>query len=121
MATPYTVCFVTAGDEDVAASLARGLVEDKLAACVSVVGNVSSTYRWEDKIETSRECLLIIKTRKTLANDIQQFIKSNHPSKTPEVIFLDVSSGSMSYLNWVGANTLFTSNIPKDKIGKHLP
>jgi periplasmic divalent cation tolerance protein len=118
MATQYTVCFVTAGDEKTAASLAKDLVEDKLAACVSVVGNVLSTYRWEDKIETSRECLLIIKTRKNLTDDVQQFIKSHHPSKTPEVIFLDVSGGSMAYLNWVGANTLFTSNISKDKIGR---
>jgi periplasmic divalent cation tolerance protein len=118
MGTPYTVCFVTAGDEKTAASLAKGLVEDKLAACVSVVGNVSSTFRWEDKIETSKEYLLIIKTRKTLANDVQQFIKAKHPSKTPEVIFLDVSCGSMAYLNWMGANTLFTSNITKDKPGK---
>lgn len=119
MTTPYTVCFVTVGDEKTAALIAKGLVEGRLAACVSVIGHVSSTYRWKDKLETDRECLLLIKTRKTLTADVQQFIKSNHPSKVPEVIFLNVANGSKAYLDWLGANTLFTSNISRDKAEKN--
>ena len=115
MHTSYTVCFVTAGDDATAASLAKGLVEGRFAACVSVIHNVSSTYRWQGKIEISRERLLVIKTRKALMKDVRQFIKDNHPSKTPEIIFLDISGGSADYLDWVGANTLFTGNMPKDK------
>ena len=118
MATQYTVCFVTVDSEKIAASIAEGLVEGRLAACVSTVDGVSSTYRWQGKLEKSKESLLIIKTRKTLAEDVEQFVKKNHPGTTPEVIFLDVAHGGKAYLDWLGANTLFTSNIPQDRLGK---
>ena len=117
MTTQYTVCLVTVGDEKTAASIAQGLVEGKLAACVSVIGGLTSTYRWQDKLEKSKEFLLLIKTRKNLHEDVEQFVKRNHPNKVPEIIFLDVEYGSREYLDWLGANTMFSSNIPKDKIG----
>ena len=120
MPTLYTVCFVTVGDEKTAELIAKGLVEGKFAACVSVIGNVASTYRWQGKVEKSREFLLVIKTRKKLREDVEQFVKRNHTYTAPEVLFLDVEYGSREYLDWVGANTLFTSNIPKDKHGKIL-
>ena len=118
MPTLYTVCLVTVGDEKTADLIARGLVEGKFAACVSVIGNVASTYRWQGKVERSQEFLLIIKTRQKLREDVEQFVKRNHTYTTPEILFLDVEYGSREYLDWVGANTLFTSNIPKDKQGK---
>ena len=119
MATQYTVCLVTVGDEKTAALIAEGLVEGKFAACVSVVGNVTSTYRWQGKVEKSQEFLLVIKTRKNLREDVEQFVKRNHTYTAPEILFLDVEYGSREYLDWVGANTLFTSNITKDKTGKN--
>jgi len=118
MPTPYTVCLVTVGDEKTASLIARGLVEGKFAACVSVVGSVNSTYRWKGKVEKSNEFLLLIKTRKKLMEDVEQFIKRNHTYTTPEILFLNIEYGSAEYLDWLGANTLFTSNIPKDKTGK---
>lgn len=118
MPTPYTVCLVTVGDEKTAALIAGGLVEGKFAACVSVIGGVTSTYRWKGKVEKAGEFLLVIKTRKNLIEDVEQFVKSGHPAAVPELLFLDIEHGSKEYLDWLGANTLFTTNIPKDKNGK---
>lgn len=118
MPTQYSVCLVSIGDEQTASSIAKGLVEGKLAACVSVVGGLNSFYRWKGKLEKSGEYLLIIKTRKKLMEDVEQFVKSNHNYTTPEIIFLNIEHGSAEYLDWLGANTMFTSNIAKDKNGK---
>ena len=120
MLTQYTVCLVTVGDDKTASLIAGGLVEGKLAACVSVVGGVTSTYRWKGKVEKSNEILLIIKTRKNLMDDVEQFIKRNHTYTVPEILFLGIDRGSSEYLDWLGANTLFTTNISKDKTGKTI-
>jgi periplasmic divalent cation tolerance protein len=121
MPTPYSVCLVTVGDEKTASLIAKGLVERKLAACVSMVDRVLSVYRWKGKVGKSRELLLIIKTRKNLVADVEQFIKNNHTYTVPEILFLNIEKGSGEYLDWIGANTLFSTNIPKDKTGKIIP
>lgn len=120
MATSYQMCFVTVGDEKTASFLAKGLVEGKLAACVNVIKEVASFYRWQGKLEKTSECLLIIKTRKTLTHDVEQFIKNKHTYTVPEILFLNIDDGSDEYLNWLGANTIFTVNTPKDKSGKPI-
>ena len=118
MPTPYQLCFVSVGDENTASLISQSLVEKKLAACVSVIGNVSSCYRWQGKVEKSPEFLLIIKTRKNLLEDVLQFVKRNHTYTVPEILFLDIENGNKEYLDWLGANTLFTTNIPNDKTAK---
>ncbi|HBB68024.1 MAG: hypothetical protein A2X28_07750 [Elusimicrobia bacterium GWA2_56_46] len=118
MPTPYTLSLVTAGDEKTAALIAEGLVKEKLAACVSVIGGLSSVYRWRDKIEKKQEFLLLIKTRENLCEDVEQFVKRSHNYGTPEILFLNIGRGSKEYLDWLGANTLFTTNIPRDKAEK---
>ena len=120
MPTPYTVCLVTVDDEKTASLIAGGLVEGKLAACVSVIGGVTSTYRWKGKVEKAGEFMLVIKTRKNLVEDVEQFVKGSHTGTVPEILFLDIEHGSKDYLDWLGANTLFTTNIPKDTTGKAI-
>ena len=115
MTTPYTVCLVTADDEKTASVIAEELVKQKLAACVSTVPRITSVYRWKNKIKHAREILLIIKTRKVLREDIVQAVRRRHPYSVPEILFLDIEKGSKDYLDWIGANTLFTTNIPKDR------
>lgn len=116
MTTDYDICFVTAGDKKTADAIAEGLVKERLAACVSAVPGVESTYWWKDAIEKATETLLVIKTRRTLREDIIQFIKRHHPAAVPETIFARIDGGAKSYLDWLGANTLFTTNIPLDKL-----
>ena len=113
MNTQYDICFVTAGDKKTADEIAMGLLNEKLAACVSCVPGVESSYWWKDRIEKSSEILLIIKSRTALREDIIQFVKQHHPYTVPETIFFDIAAAPREYLDWLGANTLFTTNIPK--------
>ena len=115
MATAYDICFVTVGDRKTADELASGLLKGKLAACVSIVPGIESSYWWKDRIETSRELMLIIKSRRVLREDIIQFVKERHPYTVPETIFTEIAGAPKDYLDWLGANTLFTTNIPLDK------
>jgi periplasmic divalent cation tolerance protein len=114
MATQYDLCFVTVGDKKTADEIASGLLKMRLAACVSAVPGLESSYWWKDRIERSSEILLLIKTRRTLREDIMQFVKQHHPYTVPETVFVEIGDASKEYLNWLGASTLFTTNIPKD-------
>ena len=115
MATTYDICFVTVGDRKTADEIASGLLKGKLAACVSIVPGVESSYWWKDRIETSAELMLVIKSRRVLREDIIQFVKEHHPYTVPETIFTEIAGAPKDYLDWLGANTLFTTNIPLDK------
>lgn len=115
MTTQYDICFVTVGDKKTADEITAGLLNERLAACVSAVPGVQSSYWWKNRMETSAETLLIIKTRRTLRENVIQFVKSRHPYEVPETIFTGIDGAPADYLDWIGANTLFTPNIPKDK------
>ncbi|MHB0997562.1 MAG: divalent-cation tolerance protein CutA [Elusimicrobiales bacterium] len=115
MDTQYDICFVTVGDRKTAQLITSGLLEGRLAACVTAVPGAESSYWWQDRIEKSSEILLVIKTRRTLREDIIQFVKRHHPYSVPETVFFQIAGASKEYQDWLGANTLFTTNIPKDK------
>jgi periplasmic divalent cation tolerance protein len=110
-ASQFRVLFVTVPDAKLAEAIARGLVERKLAACVNIIPGVSSVYRWEDKLHQDPEILLAIKTRAGVLNEVTQFIKEKHTAKVPEIISLPITEGNPSYLEWLGANTLFTRKV----------
>ncbi|HBA62125.1 MAG TPA: hypothetical protein DCZ92_15190 [Elusimicrobia bacterium] len=115
MSTAYDICFVTVGDKKTADTLTSGLLKERLAACVSAVPGIESAYWWKGSIEKAKEILLIIKTRRTLRADVIQFVKQHHPYAVPETIFLGIDASSGDYLDWLGANTAFTTNMSADK------
>ncbi len=84
-----------------AAQLAQVLVESELAACVQILPPITSIYRWEGKIETATEILLLIKTTSEVYPALEVAIKANHPYQTPEIIALPIEAGSTDYLNWL--------------------
>jgi len=84
--------------------IARKLIETRLAACVNV-GNVSSVYWWQGRIEEDDEDILVIKTRLELINEIVEHIKSIHPYQVPEIIVLPIIGGYEKYLKWVRGST----------------
>ena len=94
----------TLPDQKSARALAGLLVRKKLAACVSVLGGVSSVYRWKGKTETSREALVLIKTSRASWKALKTFVLNRHPYELPELIALPVAAGSKKYLDWVGQN-----------------
>jgi periplasmic divalent cation tolerance protein len=97
------VILTTCPDEAAAARIARDLVESGLAACVSRVGPVHSTYRWQGAVQDEPEVLLVIKTVSARYPELEMRLKSLHPYEVPEVIALPVTDGSADYLAWLGA------------------
>jgi periplasmic divalent cation tolerance protein len=100
--TEPIVILTTCPDEAVAARIARDLVESGLAACVSRVGPVHSTYRWQGDIQDEPEVLLVIKTVSARYSELEMRLKSLHPYEVPEIIALPVTRGSTQYLAWLG-------------------
>ncbi len=88
---------------DKAAEIARVLVEERLAACVNLVGEVRSIYRWQGDISDDREALAIIKTTPERYAALEARLRALHPYEVPELIALPVTAGAAPYLAWLGA------------------
>jgi periplasmic divalent cation tolerance protein len=95
------VVLITASSGEEAEKLAHVIVESRLAACVSQVAGVKSTYWWQGKVETAQEHLLIAKTLKPKVKDLVKAVKKNHSYKVPEVIALRIKDGNKDYLKWI--------------------
>jgi periplasmic divalent cation tolerance protein len=95
------VVLTTCPDEAAAARIARDLVESGLAACVSRVGPVHSTFRWQGALQDEPEVLLVIKTVSSGYSELEMRLKSLHPYQVPEIIALPVTFGSPDYLSWL--------------------
>jgi periplasmic divalent cation tolerance protein len=101
----HIVVLCTAPSTEVAADLARGLVDARLAACVNVIVGVRSFYHWKGAVHDEGEVQLVMKTRRARYAALEAWIQQNHPYDVPEVIALPVESGSRSYLDWVTEQT----------------
>jgi periplasmic divalent cation tolerance protein len=99
--TDKIVCLSTCADAAEAESLARRLVEKRLAACVNILPGGRSIYRWRGAIEESPECLLLIKSRRELFDQLRGEIERLHSYEVPEVVVLAIAEGSAAYLNWL--------------------
>ncbi len=99
------VILSTAPDAEEGERLARALVEERLAACVSRVAGMRSLYRWEGEIEDAEEILLIIKTHASRAPDLTRRLRELHPYQVPEILVLPAAAGLGSYLDWVRSET----------------
>jgi periplasmic divalent cation tolerance protein len=86
----------------VAEELAQALVQGELAACVNVVSNVKSVYRWKGEIKSDGEALLIVKSRSEKLEAITQKLREIHPYEIFEFVTLDVTGGNSEYLRWLG-------------------
>ena len=101
MTTDKRIILSTAGSEDEARKIARHLVEEHLAACVNIVPRIESIYRWQGKVESSQEWLLLVKTTADRFASIHQAIRNLHSYELPECIAISIEDGSAEYLNWV--------------------
>jgi len=95
---------VCSAPEAEAASLASQLVSEKLAACVSVLGPMTSRYWWDGRIEEAREVMLVVKTAGPLAAKVRQRIVELHSYEVPEVLEFHADSGLPAYLDWVASS-----------------
>jgi len=100
-----TVIFVTASHKKEANKIALALIKGKLAACVNILENVRSLFWWQGKVDSAKEALLIIKTRKALVPKLIKKVKSLHSYEVPEVIALPIICGNKEYLKWLNDST----------------
>lgn len=97
----FCVVLTTAKDRAEAERIAERLVEEKLAACVSIAAGATSIYRWRGGLERADEVLVVIKTSREKLDDLIPRIKELHSYEVPEVLVLPVERGSPDYLRWV--------------------
>jgi periplasmic divalent cation tolerance protein len=100
--TDKRVVLSTAGSEDEARKVAHHLVEHQLAACVNIVSGIESTYRWQGKVESAREWLLLIKTTAEKFPAVRDAIRELHSYDLPECTAIAIDDGSQEYLQWIG-------------------
>ena len=105
--TDATFLYVTAPDLQTSQALAAAVIEARLAACVNILPQMQSVYRWEGKVETADECVLVIKTTTQKAEAARNMIVEQHPYDTPCVAALDLSNkrSNKAFLQWIGAET----------------
>jgi len=92
-------------DRDAAVKLAQELVRRRLAACVNVLGECTSIYRWKANVEKAQEVPVLIKSRSALYDELEAAINELHPYELPEIIAVPVVRGLAEYLAWVGEGT----------------
>ncbi len=95
------VVLVTAPNLETAEKLAEALVGERLAACVNVLGEVRSIYRWKGAVEREREVLCVMKTTRDAFERLRARVVELHPYEVPEVIALPVALGHAPYLAWL--------------------
>ena len=100
------VASTTAAKAEEARTIATRLVEAKLAACVQIVEPITSVYRWQGKIESEQEFLLLIKSTQDLVSRIAELLDEIHPYEVPELIVTPIIDGSASYLSWLEDSVL---------------
>ncbi|RMG51901.1 MAG: divalent-cation tolerance protein CutA [Acidobacteria bacterium] len=101
----YRVVLITVNGIDEGETIARELVERRLAACVNIVPQVISVYRWKGELCRETEALLIVKTEARCYAELERTVKELHSYEVPEIIALPIEAGSRSYLEWVTAST----------------
>jgi len=99
--TDKRIVLSTAGSEEEARKIARHLVERQLAACVNIVPQIESVYRWQGKVEEAREWLLLIKTTAERFPAVRDALRELHSYDLPECIAIAIEEGSSSYLDWI--------------------
>ena len=100
----------TLPDRASAQQLALALIENRAAACVNILAECSSIYRWQGKVETANEVPLLIKTTNAAYPRLEATIRTHHPYELPEIIAVPVSTGLPGYLQWVAQETQASIN-----------
>jgi periplasmic divalent cation tolerance protein len=103
-AAQSAIVLVTTPDLKTARSLAKAALQSRLIACANLLPKIESHYRWQGKIESGAEVLLILKTQKSRLAALEKLILTRHPYDTPEFLVLPLSKGGKKYLGWLAEN-----------------
>jgi periplasmic divalent cation tolerance protein len=99
--TKAAIVFITAPKREEAEQLAEILINERLAACVQILPEMTSIYRWQGKIEREREFLLLVKTTIDNFSELEKTVCENHSYETPEIVAVPAAAVSQPYFNWL--------------------
>ena len=99
------IVLVTASGQKEAETIGQAVVKEKLAACVNILSSVTSIFRWQGKVQKSREALLILKTTERRYRALERLIRAKHSYDVPEIIALKLERGLSQYTAWVEQET----------------
>jgi periplasmic divalent cation tolerance protein len=102
--TSKLIVLSTCGSAEEAAKIAQHLVENRLAACVNVIPQVKSVYRWQETVESAQEWLLLVKTTAERFARVRDEIRALHSYELTECIAIPIEHGSAAYLQWIEDN-----------------
>ena len=105
MSDNHVVVITTTDSEDAAGTLAKAIVEARLAACVQISSPIRSVYRWDGEVNDDREWQLWIKTAYDRVDELTEFVTARHTYDVPEVLALPVLGGNPDYLAWLTDET----------------
>lgn len=103
LVTDYIIVLVTTNDKAEAEKISQTLLSEKLIACANIISGVTSCFIWQGKVKKAEECLVIMKTRKSLFGELQLCVKAMHSYEVPEILELPIVDGSEQYLSWLGS------------------
>ena len=104
----YCWVYMTAGSLEEAKNIGQMLVEQNLVACVNLLENMTSIYKWEDKLEEGQEVVMIAKTRKTLMPKLIETVNSLHSYDCACILELPIQGGNPEFLSWIETETEVT-------------
>jgi len=114
----HSIVNVTAPSMECAKTLAQGIINNDLAACVNLLPNVTSVYKWKGETNEDSEALMIIKTRTSRVEELTNYVKTHHPYEICEVISTKIENGSAPYLDWISQCVPEISHIDKAALQK---
>ncbi|MBD3419677.1 MAG: divalent cation tolerance protein CutA [Chitinivibrionales bacterium] len=103
--TDLRFVYMTAGSKDEATRIGKMLVQERLAACVNIVDNMTSLYWWEEEVQSDTETVCIAKTTSANASALIEKVKSLHSYTTPCIVTLPILEGNARYLDWLRNET----------------
>ena len=102
LTTDFIIVLITTADKSEAEKISKTLLSEKLIACANIISPVASCFLWQGKIDNAEECLVIMKTRRSLFGELLLCVKGLHSYEVPEVLAVPVVAGSDAYLGWMG-------------------